>query len=80
MSGPVITGSPDWTLMECSRVMNEHNFHHLPIADEQGTLVGLISSTDIFVAVEEVGWIGGVEDLKETVPIEEVRGRKNHHG
>ncbi len=80
MSGPVITGKPDWTLMECSRVMQEHNFHHLPIADEKGTLIGLISSTDIFVAVEEVGWIDGSEDLKETVPDEVPRGRRNHNG
>ena len=80
MSGPVITGRPEWTLMECSRVMHEHNFHHLPIADEQGTLVGLISSTDIFVAVEEAGWIGGIEDIKETVPMQVLRGRRNHNG
>lgn len=80
MSGPVITGSPDWSLMECSRVMNEHNFHHLPIADEHGTLVGLISSTDIFVAVEEVGWIGAPEDAQETIPTEVQRGRRDHDG
>lgn len=56
MSGPIITGKPDWTLMECSQVMQEKGFHHLPIADESGTLIGLISATDIFVAVEEIGW------------------------
>ncbi len=80
MSGPVITGQPDWTLMECSRVMQEHNFHHLPIADEKGTLIGLISSTDIFVAVEEVGWIDGPEDLNENTPREALRGRRNQNG
>ncbi len=56
MSGPLITGSPDWTLMECSQVMQQHRFHHLPIADESGALIGLISDTDIFMAVEETGW------------------------
>ncbi len=80
MSGPVITGRPEWTLMECSRVMHEHNFHHLPIADEHGTLIGLISTTDIFVAVEEVGWVGGMEDLKETAQTETLKGRKEHNG
>ena len=61
MSGPIITGSPDWTLMECSRVMQEHHIHHLPIADESGALIGLISATDIFIAVEEAGWEDSVE-------------------
>jgi CBS domain-containing protein len=56
MSGPIITGSPDWTLMQCSQVMQEKHIHHLPIADESGSLIGLISATDIFMAVEEIGW------------------------
>jgi CBS domain-containing protein len=56
MSGPIVTGNPDWTLMECSKVMQEKHIHHLPIADESGALIGLISATDIFMAVEEIGW------------------------
>jgi len=56
MSSSIITGSPDWTLKECSQIMQEHKFHHLPIADEYGTLIGMISATDIFMAVEEAGW------------------------
>jgi CBS domain-containing protein len=56
MSGPIVTGSPDWTLMQCSQVMQEKHIHHLPIADETGALIGLISATDIFMAVEEIGW------------------------
>jgi CBS domain-containing protein len=56
MSGPLITGNPDWTLMECSQIMEKYKFHHLPIADENGILVGLISATDIFISVEEQGW------------------------
>ena len=57
MSGPIVTGRAGWTLMECSRVMQEHGIHHLPVADEHGVLLGLISVTDIFMAVEESGWV-----------------------
>ena len=56
MSGPIITGRPEWTLKQCSQLMEKHKFHHLPIADDYGMLVGMISSTDIFIAVEEAGW------------------------
>ena len=59
MSGPIITARAEWTLMECSRIMEQHKIHHLPVADENGTLVGMISATDIFVAVEESGWEEG---------------------
>ena len=57
MSGPIITGKPEWTLKECSKIMQEKKFHHLPIADEHGMLIGMISATDIFMAVEETGWV-----------------------
>lgn len=56
MSRPLILAKPEWTLKECSQSMQKHNIHHLPVADEHGTLVGLISTTDIFMAVEEGGW------------------------
>lgn len=56
MTAPVVTGQPDWTLRECSIKMQELGIHHLPIADEHGVLVGLISATDIFRAAEEIGW------------------------
>lgn len=56
MSGPIIMAKPEWTLKECSRIMQERHIHHLPVADESGALVGLISATDIFMAVEEIGW------------------------
>jgi CBS domain-containing protein len=56
MSGPLVLAEPDWTLKKCSQTMQKHNIHHLPVADEHGTLIGLISTTDIFMAVEEGGW------------------------
>ena len=61
MSGPIITGRPEWTLKECSILMQEYKFHHLPIADDFGVLVGMISDTDIFIAVEEAGWEDSAE-------------------
>jgi CBS domain-containing protein len=56
MSGPISTAKPEWTLKECARVMHEQRVHHFPVADEHGTLIGMISATDIFMAVEETGW------------------------
>jgi CBS domain-containing protein len=52
----VISAKPDWTLEECSIKMQQHNFHHMPVCDESGELVGIISATDIFTAAEEIGW------------------------
>lgn len=56
MSGPLALAKPDWTLKECSQAMQKHKVDHLPVADESGALMGLISLTDIFMSVEEQGW------------------------
>jgi len=56
MSAPVVNAHPEWTLAECSRKMQELNVHHMPVADEHGDLIGMISATDIFIAAEEIGW------------------------
>ena len=59
MSGPLVLARPGWTLRECSQAMQENKIHHLPVADDQDILIGLISATDIFMAVEESGWEEG---------------------
>jgi len=56
MTAPVFTARPDWTLKECSIKMQEYNIHHMPVMNEEGELVGIISATDIFTAAEEIGW------------------------
>jgi CBS domain-containing protein len=56
MTAPVITAKPEWTLKECSQKMQQHDFHHMPVANEDGELIGIISATDLFMAAEEIGW------------------------
>jgi CBS domain-containing protein len=59
MTTPVVTASPEWTLKECSSKMQALNVHHMPVADEKGTIIGMISATDLFMAAEERGWGAG---------------------
>jgi CBS domain-containing protein len=56
MTIPAVVADPQWSLRECSIKMHEARIHHMPVADEHGTLVGMISVTDIFRAAEEIGW------------------------
>lgn len=56
MTSPVTCAKPDWSLREAAVKMQELGVHHLPVEDDRGSLVGMISATDIFVAVEESGW------------------------
>jgi CBS domain-containing protein len=56
MSSPVALAQPDWTIRQASIRMSELKVHHLPVADDLGHLIGMISATDIFMLVEEGGW------------------------
>ncbi|MFQ5594195.1 MAG: cyclic nucleotide-binding/CBS domain-containing protein [Anaerolineae bacterium] len=55
MTTPLITVSPDTEIHDCSVVMIENNIRRLPI-EADGLIVGIISDTDIFAAVEQGGW------------------------
>ena len=55
MTSPLIVVRTDVTMAECARIMRDNKIHHLPVADEQGNLVGMISSTDFLVVAEAMG-------------------------
>ncbi len=61
MTAPVHVAKPDWTLVECSRAMQEKNVHHLPVVDDNNELIGMITATDLFIAAEEIGWLSEKE-------------------
>ena len=55
MTAPIITVSPDTAIRQCSVIMLDANIRRAAVMKD-GKLVGVISDTDIFQAVEERGW------------------------
>jgi CBS domain-containing protein len=55
MSSPIISVNHQVILRDCAKLMNEHDIHHLPVVDDTGNIVGMISSTDFLVAAEAMG-------------------------
>ena len=47
MTQPVLTIEPTRTLTEASALMSEENLTKLPVVDKSGSLVGIITSSDI---------------------------------
>ena len=58
MTSPLITVRTDMSMAECARIMQENKIHHLPVSDESGNLVGMISATDFLVVAEAMGRSG----------------------
>lgn len=55
MSSPLITAPPQMTIEECAKLMKDNRIHHLPVANDQGTVIGMISANDFLVIAESRG-------------------------
>jgi CBS domain-containing protein len=47
MTKPVVTVMPDMTLEECCRLMEEKLIRRVPVVDERGACIGMLSLADI---------------------------------
>ncbi|MBI5876440.1 MAG: CBS domain-containing protein [Chloroflexi bacterium] len=55
-TAPIATIQQEASLRECSARMMDLKVRRLPVLDDARQLAGIITETDIFVAVEERGW------------------------
>lgn len=55
MNAPLITVNAGMGLSECAAKMKEHRIHHLPVVNDAGDLIGMISATDFLVVAEAYG-------------------------
>jgi CBS domain-containing protein len=47
MSAPVVTAPSDATSDDALRLMLQHGFHHLPVTGADGSIIGVVSDTDL---------------------------------
>jgi CBS-domain-containing membrane protein len=47
MTAPAITIGPDATIPAAARLMNTHHLRRLPVVDEDGKLIGIVSRRDL---------------------------------
>lgn len=52
MSTDLITVRPGGTLADARTLMQKHRIHHLPVVDNDASLVGLLSLTDVLAATD----------------------------
>ena len=51
MTSELTVVPPDTSLDECVRLMEKHGFFHLPVVDQQGQYLGMISVRDILTLI-----------------------------
>jgi CBS domain-containing protein len=55
MNAPLITVTPEMPIQDCAKLMKDHRIHHLPVMDNKGEIIGMISATDFLVVAEGLG-------------------------
>lgn len=54
MTTDVVTTAPQTPIAEAANTMIVHGFHHLPVVDEESTVIGVITTTDLTGYLAEV--------------------------
>ena len=54
MSTDLITIAPDDTLESARTLMHENRIHHLPVVEDDGVLVGLVTLTNVLAATDSI--------------------------
>ncbi len=52
MTTDLVTIPPTASLAEARSLMHEHRIHHIPVVDDEDSLVGLITLTDVLAATD----------------------------
>ena len=55
MASPVFTVPSSMRITDCAAMMKEKRLHHLPVADEHGQIVGIITAMDLLWMAEAMG-------------------------
>ncbi len=53
MSKPIVTVTPDMSLEECCRIMEEKLIRRLPVVNERGSCCGIVSLADVALQTRE---------------------------
>ncbi len=55
MSSPVVAAAQNLSVKECAILMREKHIHHLPVKDESGLIIGMVSASDFLLIAEAMG-------------------------
>ena len=55
MSSPIVSVPQNLSVKECAQLMREKHIHHLPVRDDNGLIVGMVSASDFLLIAEAMG-------------------------
>ncbi|MDO9087500.1 MAG: CBS domain-containing protein [Anaerolineaceae bacterium] len=55
MSSPVVAAHQNLSVKDCAILMRENHIHHLPVKDDSGLIIGMVSASDFLLIAEAMG-------------------------
>lgn len=55
MSSPIVAAHQNLSVKKCAILMREKHIHHLPVIDDNGLIVGMVSASDFLLIAEAMG-------------------------
>jgi CBS domain-containing protein len=68
LSKPIVTVTPDMSLEECGRILEEKQIRRVPVVDERGSCVGIVSLADIALQTQKSFAGEIVKEVSEPTP------------
>jgi CBS domain-containing protein len=67
MTTPAISVSPETSLQECCELMETHQIRRVPVVDEQGGVVGIVSLADVVRSANTATTVAVVKEVSSGV-------------
>lgn len=71
MTRNVVTVSPSNTLKELAKVLKEHRINGVPVTTKDGTLVGVVTMTDLLKILRDINYWDHVEKIKPGIGVKD---------
>jgi CBS domain-containing protein len=82
MTAPAITIGPDATIPAAARLMNTHHIRRMPVVDEDGKLVGIVSRRDLLSVFlrPDADILHDVQQVLDEIPVADPKEVVVRHG
>ena len=74
MSEPCVTVTPEMSVEECSRIMEEHKIRRVPVVDSAGSCCGIVALADIVLYAKKTVAAEVVKEVSESTSASSAAG------
>jgi len=71
MTKEVVTVRPEAPLKELAGIIKKHQINGMPVVSEDGTLVGIITMTDLLKILKDINYWDSIEKIKPGIGVKE---------